>query len=259
MTLFPRGKVNSISYWHGFREEYMTTKFTIPPDLFAGKTVAVLASGAADMSAESLALEQELADAVRHLPRICARWAIKRAPDADMCIAVDAPPNVDFWPYALANFKGLKLTAVETDALPDVMFWWHRWEMITISEVPSHVIEIRNNGMSAIHLAEQGGAAKILLLGFYPEKAVWFYDTDQSTHAPILYHGLAEGLAQLTAKLRARGVEVEYIRTMEDVRKHAPAPEVVTHTNTYLPISGGPIVETEFEPEQRLGWNKKRK
>ena len=208
----------------------MTTKWK-PDGLFAGQTVAVLASGPS--------LTQELADSVRHLPRVCARWAIKRAPDADMCVAVDAPPNEGFWPYALENFKGLKITAVETDALPEVMFWWHRWEMITISEAPSHVIEIRNNGMSAIHLAEEAGAAKILLLGFDPGDPRHFYD-DAVGYEGIVgnewYGGLTKGLEQLVAKLRAQGIEVEHVKTLEDARRHASLEFGLPAVNSFPPM-----------------------
>lgn len=209
----------------------MTTKWK-PDGLFAGKTVAVLASGPS--------LTQELADAVRHLPRICARWAIKRAPDADMVIAIDPPPNEGFWPYALENFKGLKITSGEMDTLPaEVMSYWHRWEMVTISEVPSHVIEFRNNGMSAIHIAEQGGAAKILKLGFDPQDPRHFYDDVvgyPDIHDNEWYWGLQKGLEQLDKKLRANGIEVVDIRTLEDVRKHAPPP---IKSSTSEPPPGG--------------------
>jgi hypothetical protein len=185
----------------------MTTRWTVPPDLWKGATVAVLGSGPS--------LTQELADSVRHLPRVCARWAIKRAPDADMCIAVDAPPNFDFWPYAMEHYRGLKITAVETDELPPEVMWWpHRHELVTLG--PNHQVEFRNNGMSAIHIAEQAGAAKILLLGFDPQDPRHFYDDVVGYEGQVgneWYHGLTAGLEQLTAKLRANGIEVERVES----------------------------------------------
>jgi hypothetical protein len=200
----------------------MTTKWK-PDGLFAGKTVAVLASGPS--------LTQELADSVRHLPRVCARWACKVALDADMVIAIDPPPNEGFWPYALENFKGLKITSGEMDTLPpEIMSFWHRWEMVTILEVPSHVIEFRNNGMSAIHIAEQGGAAKILLLGFDPMDPRHFYDDVvgyPAIHDNEWYWGLQKGIDQLVVKLRANGIQVEHVKMMDDVRKHVPVPVAV--------------------------------
>jgi hypothetical protein len=205
----------------------MTTKWK-PDGLFQGKTVAILGSGPS--------LNQELADAVKHLPRICARYGCTFALDADMVVAVDGPPNIGnpmpgttgpdpgFWPYALEHFPGLKITAVETEELPpEVMFFWHRWEMVTVSEVPSHVVEFRNNGMSAIHIAEQAGAAKILLLGFNPE----IYDEKFGIF-------LTAGLAQITAELRAKGIEVERIATMEDALKHAPLPDAPVEAPSFF-------------------------
>jgi len=183
----------------------MTKLYKIPPDLFAGKTVAVLGSGPS--------LTQECVDSVRHLPRVCARWSAKMAPDADIVIAIDGLPDDEFWSWAQANCTGKLLCGALTDALPDeVGYYWQRYENVTLSTVPCHIIEFRNNGMSAIHIAEQGGAAKILLLGFDPDKPLWFYDTAQSMHVPILYPGLAEGLNQLITKLRAKGIEVKHIK-----------------------------------------------
>ncbi|MFA7278911.1 MAG: TylF/MycF/NovP-related O-methyltransferase [Sterolibacterium sp.] len=199
----------------------MTTKWK-PDGLFTGLTVAVIGDGPN--------MTQELADSVRHLPRVCARLGARWALDADIAMAIDAPPNLGrwpgdmppspgFWPWALQNFKGKLVTAGETDELPpEVGSFWHRWEMITVSEVPSHVIEIRQNFMSAIHIAEQGGAAKILLVGLDTDA----YDT--------MYQGqglyLGKGIDQLTAKLRANGIVVEHIKTLEDASQHAVAPVI---------------------------------
>ena len=198
----------------------MTTRWT-PDGIFQGQTVAIIGDGPS--------MTQELADSVRHLPRVCARLGCRWALDADIGIAIDAPPNLGrwpgdmppspgFWPWALENFKGKLITAGETDELPpEVGSFWHRWEMVTIVD-PTHVIELRQNYMSAIHIAEQGGAAKILLLGLDTEAY------DEMYKLQGLY--LTKGIEQLTAKLRAKGVIVEQIKTLEDARLHAVAPEV---------------------------------
>lgn len=199
----------------------MTTKWK-PDGLFAGATVAVIGDGPN--------MTQELADAVRHLPRVCARLGARFALDADFAIAIDGPPNLGrwpdymppsggFWPWALGNFKGKLVTAGETDELPpEVGSFWHRWEMVTIVD-PTHVIELRQNYMSAIHIAEQGGAAKILLLGLDAEA----YDEMYSGQIGIF---MVKGIDQLTAKLRAKGIQVEQIKTLEDARLHAVHPVV---------------------------------
>lgn len=191
-----------------------------PDGLFAGQTVAVLGSGPS--------LTQEAADSVRHLPRVCARWAAKMAPDADIVISIDGPPSNGFWSWAMENCTGKLLCGLQTDKLPDeVGYYWQRYESVTLSTVPCHIIEFRNNGLSAIHIAEQGGAAKIMLLGFDPDKPLWFYDIEASTHVPILYPGLAEGLEQLIAKLRAKGIEVEHVK---------PAVKTISLSDTSAPF-----------------------
>lgn len=212
----------------------MTTRWK-PDGLFTGATVAIIGDGPS--------MTQELADAVHHLPRVCARLGCRWALDADIAIAIDGPPNLGrwpdymppgdgFWPWALENFKGQLVTAGETDELPlEVGSFWHRWEMVTISEVPSHVIEIRQNYMSAIHIAEQGGAAKILLLGLDAK------EYDEMYAGQGLY--LAKGIDQLTAKLRAKGIVVEHIKTLEDARLHAVAPAM-----TFPSLIEGPRLDS---------------
>lgn len=203
----------------------MTTQWK-PDGLFQGKTVAVIGDGPS--------MNQELADAVRHLPRVCARLGCRWALEADVTIAIDGPPNLGrwpsdmpsvagFWPWALENFKGKLVTAGETDELPaEVGSFWHRWEMITVSEVPSHVIEIRQNYMSAMHIAEQGGAAKILLLGLDAKE---YDEINQGLY-------LTKGIEQLTARLRAQGIEVEHVKTMDDLRQTEVSEAVITPGST---------------------------
>lgn len=199
----------------------MTTKWQ-PDELFVGQAVAIIGEGPG--------MTQELADAVRHLPRVCARLGARWALDADVVISIDGPPNLGrwpsymppgpgFWPWALENFPGQKVTASETDELPpEVGSFWHRWEMVTVCEAPKNVIEMRQNYMSAMHIAEQGGAAKILLLGLDAEAYDKMYKPEGLC--------LAKGIEQLTAKLRAQGIEVVDIKTVEDARLHAFAPVI---------------------------------
>lgn len=211
----------------------MTTKWK-PDGLFTGQTVAVIGDGPS--------MTQELADSVRHLPRVCARLGCRWALDADIGMAIDAPPNLGrwpgdmppspgFWPWALENFKGKLVTAGETDELPpEVGSFWHRWEVVTVVD-PTHVIELRQNFMSAVHIAEQGGASKILLVGLDADA----YDT--------MYMGqglyFAKGIEQLIAKLRAKGIVVEHIKTIEDARQHAIAPVIKP-----LALIAGPRLES---------------
>lgn len=179
----------------------MTTPWTIPADLWSGKTVAVLASGPS--------MSQSLADSVRHLPRIAVRMAYRLAPDADMVLALDGPPNDGFWPELMASdFAGIRLCGVECDL--DVRYVNLPHERIVLG--PGHEIESRNNGLAAIRIAAQAGAAKILLLGFDPEINGHFYDdvTDPG-YAGEWYPGLRAGLAALIAELQAKGIAVERV------------------------------------------------
>lgn len=172
----------------------MTTPWIIPP-MFAGQTVAVLASGAS--------LTQEAADSVKHLPRIAVRRAFRMAPDADILIALDSPPNHGFWSES-EGFAGIRICGVECDL--DAMHVHIPHDVVTLG--PNHDVHIRNNGLAAIRVAALTGATKIILIGFDPAPYAHFYkgvdsDWDQ-------YPGLAAGLDQAIAALRANGVEVEH-------------------------------------------------
>lgn len=167
----------------------MTTPWTLPPDLFRGETVAVLATGPS--------MTQELADSVRQHKRIAVRRAFRFAPDADLLVALDGPTgSLDdaFWADA-EDFEGLRVCGVECDV--DALYCGMWYETVQIA--PGHTIEIRNNGLAAIRIAERAGAAKILLLGFDAARYEALHE----------FRGLTEGLAQITAELRSRGVEVE--------------------------------------------------
>lgn len=173
----------------------MTTKWEVPNDLFAGKTVAVLATGPS--------MTQELADSVQQYPRIAVRRAMRFAPDAEMLVAIDGAVGTlddSFWDDA-KDFAGLRVTGTESADL-DALYLPMPYEVVTIRE--GHVVHIRNNGLAAARIAAQGGAAKILLLGFDTEHY-------EEVHAHTGFLGLTEGLAALTAELEAQGIEVERV------------------------------------------------
>jgi hypothetical protein len=173
----------------------MTTRWEIPADLWAGETVAVLATGPS--------MDQALADSVREHKRIAVRRAFRFAPDADMLVALDGPSgSLDdaFWEDA-RDFAGLRVCGVESDDI-DAKYVGLLYETVVIGE--GHTISIRNNGLAAIRIAERAGAAKILLLGFEPERY-------EEVHAP--WFGLAKGLEQITAELRAKGIEVKRVES----------------------------------------------
>lgn len=177
----------------------MTQKYELPVDLFAGKTVAVLAPGPR--------MTQELADSFRNIPCIAARTAFRFAPWADMLVSIDGPPNAGFWD-ACAGFAGIRVCGTESEAL-DAMYLPIAHEVVTIAE--GHVVHIRNNLLAAIRIAAAVGAAKILLVGVDTQA----YDAVLAAGGVAAY--LTPGLAALIAELAAQGIEVERVGGVEYV------------------------------------------
>jgi hypothetical protein len=173
----------------------MTTRWEVPADLFAGKTVAVLAPGPS--------LTRELADSVKNMPRIVVRRAFRLAPDADMLVAIDGETgSLDdaFWRDA-GEFAGLKVTGTESGAL-DALFLPMRHEVVRLGE--GHTVHFRNNGLAAIRIAAQAGARRVMLLGFDTERY-------EEAHAATGFVGLTAGLAALVAELAGQGIVVERV------------------------------------------------
>ncbi|MFA7278636.1 MAG: hypothetical protein WC100_00910 [Sterolibacterium sp.] len=171
----------------------MTTPWTIPADLWAGKTVAILGAGP-DMTAE-------LADTARGHKTIAVNRAVKFAPWADMFVALD--PHHPFFEEAdKLDFKGMRICGIECDI--DALYPGMMYETVQIAE--GHTIQIRNNALAAIRIAARAGAAKIILLGFDPERY-------EEVHAHTGFFGLVQGLAQIIAELRGKGIEIERVDT----------------------------------------------
>lgn len=181
----------------------MTTPWTIPPDLFAGQTVAILGAGP-DMSAE-------LAETARGHKTIAVNRAVKFAPWADMFVALD--PHHPFWEDAdNVGFRGIRICGIECDI--DALYPGMLYERVEIA--PGHVIDIRNNALAAIRIAARGGAKKIILLGFDPERY-------EEIHAHTGFRGLVQGLEQITAELRSKGIEIERIDSANQFPGTRPA------------------------------------
>ena len=184
----------------------MTYPLTIAP-IWQGRTVAVLASGAS--------LTQEIADSVKDLPRIAVRRAFRLAPDADFVLALDGPPNHGFWDES-EGCPGTRVCGVECDLVAAYVHFPHE----TVELAPGHVVEIRNNGLAAIRLAAQLGAARILLVGFDAAPFAHFYkDIDPDWDK---YPGLAIALPALIDELRAVGTEAEHYTPPPPKRSKKP-------------------------------------
>jgi hypothetical protein len=166
----------------------MTTPWT-PTGEWQGATAAVLGAGPS--------LTPDIAEALRSHFVIAVNAAVSIAPWADMLVALDAN-----WPPAWRKFKGLRVTGVKDDDL-DALYIGHRFQRVRTA---AGEIEIRNSGLEAVRIAAEMGASRIILAGFEPERPAHFYDDEVDTGG---YPGVAEGLAQITAELAARGVTVE--------------------------------------------------
>ncbi len=161
----------------------MTTPWKIAP-AWAGATVAVLASGPS--------MSRAVADDLRRHRCIAVNHEHRRAPWADMMVAMDL--NLPLW-HAARHFAGMKLCGVASDAI-DALYVGSMHERVRLS--PVHVIEINNSGLAAIRIAAAMGAARIILAGFDPDRA-----------PAGKYVGLAQGLAALVKELTERGIAVE--------------------------------------------------
>lgn len=180
----------------------MTTRWPIP-QMWLGETVAILGAGP-DMTAA-------LAETVREFKTIAVNRSVKFAPWADMFVALD--PHHPFWEEAdRMGFTGMRICGVECDY--DALYPGMMYETVTVA--PGHIVQIRNNAMAAIRIAERAGAKKIILLGFDPERY-------EEIHAHTGFYGLVQGLAQITAELRAKGVEVERIDSAKQFPGTRPA------------------------------------
>ena len=165
----------------------MTTPWT-PDNIWPGATVAILGAGP-DMT-------EELALTAKGHKTIAVNRAVKFAPWADMFVALD--PHHPFWEEKdNVGFTGLCVCGVETDAYPDAKYGGMFYETVGS-------LQIRNNALAALRIAMRSGARKIILLGF---DCVRY----EEVHASTGFRGLVEGLPQMIAEARAKGIEVEQI------------------------------------------------
>ena len=145
-------------------------------------------------------MTKELAETAKGYKTVAVNRAVKFAPWADMFVALD--PHHPFWEEAdKLGFKGMRILGIdhpEYDALyPGLMY-----ERVQMPDGAN--IEIRNNALAALRIAFLSGAKKIILLGFDPERY-------EEIHSHTGFRGLSQGLEQMTAEIRAAGVEVERI------------------------------------------------
>jgi len=176
----------------------MTTPWVITRE-WEGQTVCVIGAGPG--------LSRELVESVKQYKRIACNRAIAFAPDADAFVALD--PHHPFW-EAAKDFAGLKIIGVPDSDIEGALYAGMWYETVQIA--PGHTIQIRNNALAGIRIAERMGAAKILLLGFDPEAY-------EAVHKETGFYGLVQGLEQIIAELRGKGIEVERVDSKPRKRK----------------------------------------
>src|SRR5574340_957114 len=157
-------------------------------DIWKGQTVAIFATGPG-MSPEAA---QSAIDAGYRT--IAVSSAIQHAPNADVFVALDPAHPLQ---HLIDQFQGIKIYGVPVEGAKYLGMFYEK-----VSVGPNEMIEIRNNGLAALRIAELAGAAKVVLVGFDAAR----YD---SVHAHTGFRGFAQGFEQLTSELRGKGIEVE--------------------------------------------------
>ena len=176
------------------------TRWAVPP-MFAGQTVAVLASG------PSMSLD--VARSVRHLPRIAVNTTYRLARDADVIYASDAR-----WWHANADAlqcPGIKAT-IEVrprcaDPLPAGVRVLRNTGRDGFDPDPSAARTYGNSGAVAIQIAAHARAARVLLLGFDMHGDHWHAPHDDLNPTRPDFARWRAGMARL-ARLLPRGVDV---------------------------------------------------
>ena len=135
------------------------TYWTVPP-MWKGRWVAVLASGPS--------MSPQVADSVRHLPRVVVNTTYLLAPDADVIYASDAK----WWatnPAALAC-SGVKCSIEPRPgawpAVPAGVVVLRNTGREGYDRDPGCARTIQNSGAVGIQIAIKAGADRVLLLGF---------------------------------------------------------------------------------------------
>ncbi len=170
------------------------------PRLFPGATIAILAGGPS--------LTQAQVDAVRHLPCIAIKDAIRLAPTAEVLYACDAKWWAHYGPRL--SYTGPRY------ALQDRAEPWAQALRNTgqygLEERPDGLRTGKNSGYQAINLAYHLGARRVLLLGYdmRPDgkgRHHWFGPHPYVTVDPP-YQDFLPLFETLVEPLRAAGVEI---------------------------------------------------
>ncbi len=185
----------------------MATPWRVPP-LFRGKTVAILASG----PSMSLAV----AEAVRaaRVPSLVTNETFLLAPWADILVANDAA----WWTVRAQDalkFRGLKV-CVQTGICPFPAVMELRNTGLDLHDQagfdpdPECIRTGGNSGYSAVHIAMQAGASRILLCGLDLGGANWHpaHSEHLRITQPHTYTVWARRFRSLVKPAAERGIEI---------------------------------------------------
>lgn len=168
------------------------------PRVWAGKTVAILASGPS--------MSQAVADKVRadRLPAIVVNTTFRLAPWADLLYGADA----SWWKNTAGalQFAGLKFSCEPVLGILNL----RNAGKTGYSDDATCIHTYGNSGAQAIQIAAKGGAARILLHGFDMRGSHWHGEHPKplrSTSAGTL-DGWVKSMETLAAELAQRSVQV---------------------------------------------------
>lgn len=166
----------------------MTIPYTIER-IWEGETVVVI--GNADK------MTAAIANKYQSFRSIAVNRAVKFAPWADILVSIDGN-----WPKEGENFAGVRIVG-NTSEIDAGMIDFPR-ERVSLQT--GTVLHIRNNSISAIRLAADLGASKIVLVGFDP--AAYEKKND--------FSGFAVALDALITELREKWISVEMVSLLQD-------------------------------------------
>lgn len=166
------------------------------PQMWAGQTVAILASGPS--------MSQAVADQVRCLPTIAINTTYRLAPLATMLYAADP----EWWqahPDAL-RFGGLKVSVSDVKGVMRL----RNSGNTGFDPDPSALRTGGNSGYQALHIAAHAGAARVLLCGYNMGGEHWHGPHPQGLRATAqeVYARWLERFDSLAPILAKRGVDV---------------------------------------------------
>lgn len=164
----------------------MTTKWEIDPVMLKGFDVAIF--GAAGSISD-----EAYASLSNHFTIACNR-GFANAPTADMFVALDPCHHAD-----VQDFGGVRVCGVDTDTV-DALYAGMFYETVKVGGAN---LEIRNNVLAAMRIAQRAGAESVTLVCVDAPA----YD---KLHAHTGFSGFAEGLGKVTADLECDLIPVTH-------------------------------------------------